>query len=54
MSYNALLINNNGVLVLDDCTVANSTGCIGGDGLTKEYNSKFYKIIGPTITLQIY
>ncbi|OPY24930.1 MAG: Copper resistance protein CopC [Methanobacterium sp. PtaU1.Bin097] len=49
MSYNALLINNNGVLVLDDCTVANSTGCIGGDGLTKVYNSKFYKIIGPTI-----
>ncbi|MCZ3365606.1 right-handed parallel beta-helix repeat-containing protein [Methanobacterium veterum] len=50
MSYNVLLINNGGgVLVLNNCTINNSTGCIGGSGDVKAYNSKFYNIVGYAI-----
>jgi hypothetical protein len=49
MSYNAFLINNEGVLVLNNCSISNSTGCINDDGITKIYDSKFYNIIGIVI-----
>jgi hypothetical protein len=49
MSYNAFLIDNDGVLVLNNCTMSNSTGCINDEGVTKIYDSKFYNIIGIVI-----
>ncbi|UTB31586.1 MAG: right-handed parallel beta-helix repeat-containing protein [Methanobacterium sp. ERen5] len=49
MSYNAFLINNDGVLVLNNCTLSNSTSCINDAGVTKVYDSKFYNIIGIVI-----
>lgn len=49
MSYDVLLIINNGVLILNNCTIANSTGVIGNGGVTEIYNSKFYNIIGSAI-----
>ncbi|UTB33145.1 MAG: hypothetical protein NKF70_02400 [Methanobacterium sp. ERen5] len=46
MSYNVDLFDNDGVMVLNNCTISNSSGCIKNNGVSKIYDSTFFNIVG--------